>query len=356
MYHQQSEKTSIQQPIPQFDYSKQHPKSFDPKIKTQLINQNIYQSSYGNYKVCPTGSSVKLPYKKSYSPGPITSICKVLVQHKHSLDVADTLCDHGLNSLTVAKPIPAIVYPMGNDFIGTNTESREGVSDETLMLRSNYPYVIKKQPEFFSSKDKQIGVVYSNPITVFRDSNFGYLHYDNLFRVGVITMCYTKQNELTKRSSKDKNTSNVMLTSNDLLMFQMCVENAIQAAICGYHDILILPLIGDDQQIPIDDQILVYNMCIMKFSHMFKAIIICVPKYENNVVFEYMDKHIIKPQEITKHIDSDFASDLMTKRLKNPNSHDPNEGLKERLANMTDAERIKELRKVVKYNLESNKK
>jgi hypothetical protein len=268
----------------------------------------------------------------------------------------DSLCDHGLNSLTVIKPIPAIVYVMGNDFIGTNTESREGVIDETIMLRSNYPYIIKKQPELFNSKEKQRGVVYSNPITVIRDANFNPLHYDSLFKVGVITLCYTKQDELLKQTSKDNNTPNEMLSSHDLLMFHMYIENAFQAAICGYHDVLLLQLIGADQQIPINDQIMIYNMCIMKFSHMFKAIIICVPKFEGNDVFEYVDTHITKPQEITKHVDGEMASELMSKRLDNPDEKDPNEGLKEKLATMTESEKIKELRKVVKYNMETKAK
>ena len=200
--------------------------------------------------------------------------------------------------------------------------------------------------------------MYSNPITIIRDSNFGPLHYDSLFKVGVITLCYTKQEELLRRKSKEKDTVDEILSSNDLLTFHMYIENAFQAAICGYHEVLLLQLIGADQQIPIDDQIMIYNMCIMKFSHMFKAIIICVPKFESYEVFDYMDKHIVKPQEITKHVDAEMSSELMIKRLNNSNSNqnDPNEGLKERLANMSDGEKIKELRKVVKYNMDTKSK
>ena len=131
------------------------PKNIDPKIKNQIINQNIYHSGYGNYKACPTTPSIKFPYKNSYNPGTINSICKVIVHNKHALDIADSLCDHGMNSFSSRKSVPAILYPLGKEFIGTNFESREGIFDENIILRTNYPYIIKKQADLFPIKDGQ---------------------------------------------------------------------------------------------------------------------------------------------------------------------------------------------------------
>ena len=303
------------------NYENINPKNFDPKIKNQIVNQNIYHSGYGNYKVCPVTGSIKFPYKSAYNPGTLDTICKVMVRHKYAIDVADSLVDHGLNSLSGTKIVPVVMYPMGHEFTGTNFESREGIYDENIILRSNYPYIVKKQPELFQIKNGQKTVVYSNPITIIRDSNYNPLHYDKVFKISVVTLCFEKQEEhLTEIIStvkpKDKNTKErKILSSVDMLTIQMYLENVFQVAICGYHDVILLPIFSKEFGIPIEDQILVYNLCIMKFGHMFKAIIICVPPHENIELFEYMDKEIIKPQEITKEIDMKYVAENMAKRI-----------------------------------------
>jgi hypothetical protein len=349
----------------QVNFSKMNPRTFDPKIKTQIVNHNIYHSGFGNYKVCPVMASVKFPYKNAYNPGTINSICKVMVHNLHPIDVASNLCDHGLNSLTANHPIPAIIYPMGKEFTGMNTESREGVHDETMFLRSNYPYVIKKQPELLQTKDGQKSVVYSNPITVIRDPNYTASSYDDIFKVGVITVPYERKNDLLTDIIEDgeKKRENKILTSVDILNFQMCVENAIQAAICGFHNILLLPIFDRAFGVPIDDQVKVFNMCILKFGHMFKGIMICVPPYEEPSIFKYLEEEIIKPQILTKDLDNQYMAKSMAKRLeKNDDSDEPpkngknNTGLMKKMANMDDEERMKTLRQMIKKNRETKKR
>ena len=324
MYQQNTQHTS---------FANYNPKSFDPKLKNQLVNQNIYHSGYGNYKVCPVMISVKFPYKNTYNPGPINNVCRVIVHNKHALDVASDLCDHGLSSLTSRKPIPAIMYPMGKEFLGTNLESREGIYDENIILRTNYPYVIKKQNDLFPIKEGHKAVIYSNPITIIRDSNYNPLSYDDIFKVAIITVCYDRKNELMsitekikdEKNKKEKNREIKMLASSDLLNFQMYIETVFQAAFCGNNDILIMSLFGIEFDIPIDDQILIFNMCIMKFGHMFKGIMICIPPYEGKDVFEYFDREIIKPHNLTKDIEMKYTAEAMTQRMKN--NEDENENV-----------------------------
>src|ERR1700678_3156102 len=109
------------------NFGNTNPRAFDPRARTTVMNHNIYHSGHGMYKICPVMNSLRVPYKNSYNPGTINSICKVMVYHKHALDVADNLSNHGLDSLAANKQIPAIIYPMGRAFLGTNMESREGV-------------------------------------------------------------------------------------------------------------------------------------------------------------------------------------------------------------------------------------
>ncbi|VBB17778.1 hypothetical protein YASMINEVIRUS_241 [Yasminevirus sp. GU-2018] len=345
-----------QPPQQQMNFGNINPRNFDPKVKNTIVNQNMYHAGYGNYKVCPVSGSIKFPYKSAYNPGTVSAVCKVIVYHKHAIDVADTLSDHGLNSLTAIKPIPAIMYPMGREFTGTNLESREGIYDENIILRSNYPYVIKKQPELFQTKDGQKMVVYSNPISVIRDANYNPLHYDLVFKVGVITLCYERQKDLlTEVEEKDKKKiEKKMLSSADLLTFQIYLENVFQAAICGYHNIMLLPIFGREFGIPVEDQILMYNLCIMKFGHMFKAIIICIPPYEDKGLFEYMDKEILKPQEMTKELDMKYMADNMAKRI-NQDSEDDGEKrdeIKAKMATMNDDEKLKVIKGMIKKNKE----
>jgi hypothetical protein len=341
MYHQNMNHQNMNQAGGQYimnmSYANVNPKNFDPKIKNKVINDNIYHSNYGNYKICPTYGSVKFPYGKSFKPGAINNICNVFLYNKHALDVANMLCEHGLNSLTSRKPVPVIVYPMGSDFFGSNFESREGISDENIILRTNYPYVIKKQAEqLFPMKDEQKAVIYSNPITVIRDSNYNPLVYDDLFKVAIITMCYDRKDELTVeklKNKKDKNEKNdknekhrdiKMLSSEDLLNLEININNVCQAAIGGFtpHDVLILSVFGQEFSIPIDDQILMFNTCIMNYGHRFNKIIICVPPYEEKGMFEYLDKCIIKPQILTKDIEMKYQAEAMRLRMNRANDNE----------------------------------
>jgi hypothetical protein len=367
MQQMQQMQAGYQQPQqnvqPQINFGNVNPQSFDPKVKNQIVNQNIYHSGYGNYKVCLVTNSIKFPYKNTYNPGTINNICKVLVHHKHAIDVANTLSDHGVSSITANKPIPAIMYPMGKDFIGTNLESREGIYDETIILRTNYPYVIKRQSELFNSKDNLKSVVYSNPITIIRDNNYNPLPYDDLFKTGVITLCMDRQKDLlVEDTGEKKKDSKKLLSSNDMLLLQMYIENVFQAAICGYHNILLLPIFSREFGVPIEDQITIYNLCIMKFGHMFKAIMICIPPYEDTDLFEYLDKEIIKPQEFTKDIDMKYMAHNMAKRLHNNNDESNDdllsqkENLTKKMASMNDDERMKMLRKIVKTKHNANQK
>lgn len=375
MNYQQNMQNGYQYQQPQANFSNMNPQTFDPKVKNQLINQNIYHSGYGNYKVCLIMNSVKFPYKNTYNPGTISTICKVLVHHKHALDVADSLSNHGINSITEKISIPAIMYPMGKDFIGTNLESREGIYDENIILRTNYPYVIKRQTDLFNNKDGQKSVIYSNPITTIRDKNYNSLPYDDVFKIGVITVCLDRQTELLNeqfdekenkenKENKDKKDVKNILSSNDILLLQMYVENVFQAAMCGLHNILLLSIFGKEFGIPIDDQILIFNLCIMKFGHLFKAVMICIPPYEDKNLFEYIDAQIIKPQEITKDIDMKYMAKNMAKIMNNDDNDDNDEtnetntdyhkkqnqkeNITQKMASMNEEERMKMLRKIVK--------
>jgi hypothetical protein len=284
-----------------------NPKNIESKDKETIIRQNIYHSKNGDYKQCPEPQIVKFPYIVNSYIEPINSICKVTVQHKHALDVANVFSEHGLVNMKNVNP-PVIVYPVGINFDGSNYETSENIFEEQIILKTNYLHAIRNQYDIFNSKDKQKYVVYTNPITVIRDEEYNPLTYDTIFKVGIITVCYQNVNKLL----------NDMMFSNDLLTFQIYMDTIFQTAICGKHEILLLPIFSNEHNIPIHDQIKIYNVCIMKYSHKFKIIIICVPQYENDDLYELLDNEIIKPQILTKTVDIEYTAKKMAKLITKP--------------------------------------
>ncbi len=342
-----------------------NPNNIPTKVKNQVINQNIYHSAYGDYKMCSTYGSIKYPYSNSCEPGPINNICKVLVINKHSLDVANTLCDHGICTLPLQKPIPVIMYPLGKLFNDINIDSRDGIIEENIILRTNYAFVIKKQTDLFNIKENNRVVVYSNPVTTIRDINYNPLKHDTIFRTGVTAVCFNRSEELITDNNNNKNN---ILSASDLLNFQMLIEAVFQAAIgSGSHDVLILTLFGKEFGIPIDDQIIIYNLCIMKYGHKLKGILIAIPPYESKEVFDHFDKNIINPIELTNDVEMKYKAKTMEQRISkgcqvsdtNKNNDNTNTNVNTmtmKMSQMTDSEKMHMLKKIIKKNKEEKKK
>lgn len=282
-----------------------NPKNIDKKDKESIIRQNIYHSKNGDYKLCPEPKIVKFPYIVNSYIEPINAVCKVSVQHQHTLEVASVFAEHGID--TKSNSI-VIMYPVGLNFNGSNYESCENVFEEQVILKTNYLHAIRNQYDIFNGKDKQKFVIYTNPVSVIRDEQYNPLTSETLFKVGIITLCYQNNNELLQDD----------MLSNDILTFQIYMDTVFQAAICGKHDILLLSIFGEEHNIPIHDQIKIYNVCIMKYSHKFKIIIICVPSYENYELFEVFENEIIKPQVLTNEIDMEYAAKKMAKAITKP--------------------------------------
>lgn len=241
----------------QFTMMNRHPKEFNINRKKIIINQNIYCSRYGTFRdCCPTNPSIRFFYKL-LSPDPKISnsgMCKILVKNQHAL-----------NGLT--ESIPAIMYPMGN-FLGTNFESFEGIYDENIILRTNYPAVIGRQNELFHPDESNI--IYSNPITIIRNENYEPLNQSDVYKVAVITSCHTKKNDLTD--------------------FKTCIETVFQAAFACLHNVLILTPFAQESGISYEDQANIFYILIQKYGHNFKEIIICVPLYENKSVYDLFNE------------------------------------------------------------------
>lgn len=276
--------------------------NYDNVDKDRIIRDNILQTKTGIYKICPEPCFINFTYVKNSNIDPINAICKVSVQNQHTIDVANIFSNHGIENIKNIPPV--MMYPMGADFNGTNYESHEGIFDDQIILKTNYSSIVRKQYNYFNTKEQK-NVIYTSPITIIRDSSHNLLPIENIFTVGVITVCYQNKNKLLNNE----------LFSADLLLFQIYMETVFQAAICKYHEILLLPLFGPEHNIPVCDQIKIYNICIMKFSHYFKVIVICVSSPD---LFNLVDDEIIKPHDLTKCVDMEYmANDMASRIMKN---------------------------------------
>lgn len=319
-------------------YENINPKSFEDKTKNYLIHQNIYHSGYGDYKLCPVMNPIEFSYKSSCNPGTIDNICDISVLNKHPIDIANTLCEHGLNTLSATKPIPVIMYPIGRQFTGTNFETREGIYDENIILRTNLIYVIKKQNEVFPI-NKNGSVVYTNPITVIRNSNYEPYNNDTIFKIAIISVAPENITDLLD----DKDNNRKILKAKDILKLQIDIEGVFQTAYCGCHDILILTSLPNEFNVPIEDQILIYNNCIMKYGHKFKHIIISIPPYEDIQIYNYFAKNIINLGKI----------DIVNNNIITCN--DSKDNIKQKLAEMNEEDRMETLKQMIKHKKKINK-
>jgi hypothetical protein len=334
-----------------------NPRQLDEKVKNKWINDNIMHSGHGIYKLCPVVPSLRFKHMTNYDSGKINEICKVFIEKKNTLDISESLCNKGPSSLASNDNPIAILYPFGTEFTGTNFESREGIINENIILRSNYAYVVKQQyNELFYNVDleKINSVVYSKLVTVIRDSGFNPLPYENLFKVAVITVTYKKKNDLIELN--DNNVCDKVMTSNDILKFQLYIDTAFQAAICAQHDVLILSIFENDFSVPYEDQITIFNLCILKHGHRFKSVFISIPPYYPNDIFELFKNKIIRPQFIEN--DTTLANIIKNEKqdeMKNEMKENKSSKIKDKLSTLNADEKLKVLKKMISEKKSSTK-
>lgn len=293
-------------------------KTLSSAQKQRCINDNLMKSNSDHYKVCLINSSIKIKYTKDYKPKNINDICRVQVHYDSTVNIAEILSDRGINSLKNINPddSPVLVQLVNKTFNGRNFESDDIVYDNDIMLRSNFSYVIKKQYDLFeeyqnNSPKKTISSIYSFPVTFIRNNALKLYSAPELFKTATISIIYDKQNDLIKVDN------DYCLTSNDFLHLRMYYDTIFQSAISARHKIIILSLIDESFNVPYNDQIKIFNLCIMLYGHLFKSIIICIPRHESQHVFSHFDEHIIKPQILTNKIEVEYIANKMTERLKN---------------------------------------
>jgi hypothetical protein len=248
------------------------------------------------YKQLPMFRPMKNQYMNSYQPGGTDSICNVQVIYKHPLDILDSTMPRGINKLVNNKDMPVVVQAIGNEFTGSNIEAAEGIRDQPYLLRTNFAASFK-QFNPFPLKDTECA--YMQLICTIRDNMYNALTYDKLYSFSLISAVPICTPDMLDEER---------MSCADLLKSLQIIEGVFQTAIIGGHKTIILSLFGldDEDANPLEDLILLYNYCIFKYGHKFTNIIIGVPSYAPEGIYEMLNEQIVKPQILTKCVDEQY--------------------------------------------------
>ena len=294
---------------------------FDPdRIKQQeknyLANQTVGQSRAGQYELFSKWRHVTFPFVKNYQvPDPL-GICEVVVVSDHLLDVAEQYAERGNEYKTPNNNMnPVVLNVVGCEFSGSNLERNEEIRDELINIRTTFNNTFLKTCPFPLKKEE---CTYLKFVTVIRPKfpmNNTFLPFAQTFPVAMITTCPIKITEYLSGNT----VMNGKMKATDFIDTLTIIECVFQLAIWRQHPILILPPFGHDKHDanPVDDIISVYNYCIYKYGHMFKKIIIAVPKYTLKEILVKYQKGIIKPNEMVVEIDKAYEKEEIKKQVLN---------------------------------------
>lgn len=261
------------------------------KTKQYLINQNISQSKFGKYAQCITGPCIKNQYNSTFNIGQIDSICEVDVLNFHVIDIVEDYCSHGFNAGLKDNWInPVALCTVGHEFIASNFTKAENIRDEYYVLRTNLNIITRNNNPF---PIKHSECTYNRFVTVIRNEKLEPIQdMNNIYRFGLIIASPIYKPTLLSDSE---------MSSTDFLQTLATIESVFQTAIAGGHNVLLLTPFGNtEDEVPPEDIVEIYNMCIFKYGHRFKKIIIGVPLWCGEFLFDLFNKNIIRPQDIVE--------------------------------------------------------
>jgi hypothetical protein len=270
------------------------PDRIDKKIYDNIIYDNVRNiKSKGAYTMLPERKKIKTTYLRDFNLSTPTTLCETSVVYSHCLDIAEQYAEHGINNLEYQVMDPVIVNTVGKSFSGANYGIRDEIKDPLIHLRTSFCSFCYG----FEFRDENCA--YTNLLMTIRPPNVlaNVLPPTNAFRTAMIIAPV-----LSKPTIIDGK-----LSVNDIAKLWSIIECVFQTCITAKHNILILPpygIIGNE--IPIDDVILIYNHCIYKYGHRIKKIIIAVPPYFPDYIFNCFNEKIVNTQSLFKEIDERY--------------------------------------------------
>lgn len=285
--------------------------------KNFLANQTMSQVLAGSYYDFPRLQHVPFSFVKSYEPPSPMGICEVNVVSDHILDVVEQCADKGKDYEKTRnnKMNPITVNVVGREFNGTNLETNEEIRDELFNIRTTYCNNFSNAKFFPLKKDE---CTYLKIVTVIRPSfpmPNSFLPHHETFRTALVTIAPIKVNPSSYLSGSTY--LDGKMRPNDFVDTLTTIECIFQLAINKQHPVLILPPFGhnDIDNNPVDDIIKIYNYCIYKYGHIFKKIIIAIPKFYPKEILNKYQENIINPMSMVSEIDKKYEKEAAQKEF-----------------------------------------
>jgi hypothetical protein len=278
------------------------------QIIKKWIHENEFESRFGMYQVIRRPQGERNIYCNNVKTGLINNICKVTVININQYDILESLTEEkGINTLN--KPKICLIQTIGNQFINNSSDSLEGMRDMNFIIRSNFSGIhgdSKQRTEL-----RELECIYYPIVTNIRQVDFSPCDQTNLFFFSMILTIPLSDHKLIKNDS--------MLSKKDFILSLEKLETVFQTAIVKCHKILIFSPYGIDEidGLPVEDVIKMFNRCILKYGHKFNHIILTIPPQYDKKIFENFNNKIIKPQELTNHIDDKYEALKSHFKLKN---------------------------------------
>lgn len=294
-----------------------NPWKASPRDKNFLANQTMAQSIAGAYAAFFKPSHVQFSFIKTFEPPIPMGICEVKVVSDHILDVVEHYSEKG-NDYEKTRNNgmnPVTVNVVGRDFMGINLGTNEEMRDELVNIRTTYSNSFSNTKAFPLKKDE---CTYLKIVTIIRQSfpmPNSFLPFPQTFRTALITIAPIQADPATYIDGE--NYLDGKMCANDFVDTLTTIECIFQLAIWKQHPVLILPPFGhnDIDNNPVDDIIKIYNYCIYKYGHMFKKIIIAIPKfYPKEILSRYQEK-IVNPIELVVDIDKKYEKEEVKKQV-----------------------------------------
>jgi len=276
------------------------------KTKQTLINQNLAQTKFGMYSNCQPGNCIKNTFSQNFVIGDINNICDVEVVNLHAVDAIEQYCSRSVNPQIKDNYNPVTMCVVSDDFIGSNYPQSEGIRDDTFNIRTNFNVITRYQNPF---PLKESSCVYNRYVTVIREMDLSPItDLNKLYRFGLITVA-----PLNKPKLLDEN----RMVSSDYLRMLQTIETIFQTAIAGNHNILVLTPFGNtSDDVPQEDIVKLYNLCIFKYGHRFQKIIMAIPIWYGSYLFDLFNNEIVKPQLFIDDNNNDDDNDNNNHKIK----------------------------------------
>ena len=253
----------------------------DPRYKKTILSQNTYMCKFGQLKNKSNYGCIKNHYQENYDVGIAYNFCDVYILKVPAIDIAYEFIKMGLS--------PVIVTNITNDFKDNNVENSDGVYDVMTLIRTNYNLIMKMNGNFLPVHDNEI--LYNPEVIILRDENLNF-YQNEINKISIIS------NNLNK---KDYQFGKKRFSFESYIKLKIKLETIFQTAHLSGHEVLILNDFGIGSNLfPIKEIIDLYNLCILKYGHLFKYIIFPFTIKDSRDIASHAVflKDIIKPQEI----------------------------------------------------------